>query len=290
MTRPDAGNPALLERIRTRVEQECWSAAKVGAGVDAGKFVDAVMAVVSPWVENTEPATLYAVLAERIRQQTDRGFTPERDAQQTEGQLAAAALCYLMGDSSYWPWEVPPTFGPRDRIKAGALLLAERDRQAAARRRASMRGWAAPADSSRWFCPQSRDDATEIARWCRGTLDAPPTLGPRNWTLSVSTLLPVSIQAGSKVARAQWGNVIVRHGEGFLVFTLSEFGAWFVAPSSESDLWSGSDGLTYRFGDVWLNGCPEVWNGREFVRSAVSISGLIARGVRFAPAAVGHPA
>jgi hypothetical protein len=242
------------------------------------------MAVVSPWVENTEPATLYAVLAERIRQQTDRGFTPERDAQQTEGQLAAAALCYLMGDSSYWPWEVPPTFGPRDRIKAGALLLAERDRQAAARRRASMRGWAAPADSSRWFCPQSRDDATEIARWCRGTLDAPPTLGPRNWTLSVS------IQAEPKVVRAQWGNVIVRHGEGFLVSTLSEFGAWFVAPSSESDLWSGSDGLTYRFGDVWLNGCPEVWNGREFVRSAVSMSGLIARGVRFAPTAVGHPA
>lgn len=75
------------------------------------------------------------VLAERRRQVEAEGRTPEHDDKYPGGQLACAAIAYLMvgvnpnGARLWWPWDVK-TFKPspdtrRNLIKAGALLLAD---------------------------------------------------------------------------------------------------------------------------------------------------------------------
>lgn len=74
-------------------------------------------------------------LAERLRQVEVEGRTPESDDKYPGGQLACAAIAYLMvgvnpnGARLWWPWDVK-TFKPspdtrRNLIKAGALLLAD---------------------------------------------------------------------------------------------------------------------------------------------------------------------
>jgi hypothetical protein len=80
------------------------------------------------------------VLAERARQISDEGWTPERDDQYVHGDLATAAGCYAMwtlafpaGDPvHYWRWPKQwwkPSDDPRrNRVKAAALLLAEIER------------------------------------------------------------------------------------------------------------------------------------------------------------------
>lgn len=89
-----------------------------------------------------------AITAERLRQITREGFTPDLDMRYTAGELLSAAKAYLTaanrrqtghhGDTPEdeamiceWPWE-PETFRPvsyrRDLEKAGALLAAEIDR------------------------------------------------------------------------------------------------------------------------------------------------------------------
>ncbi|SXF83152.1 hypothetical protein [Klebsiella variicola] len=89
------------------------------------------------------------VLAERQRQVTAEGWTPERDDEYTDGELPRAASCYALmawrenclsdGEYAasqkalpyYWPWEPAwwkPTTPRRDLVKAGALILAEIER------------------------------------------------------------------------------------------------------------------------------------------------------------------
>ncbi len=80
------------------------------------------------------------VLAERQRQISVEGWTPEHDDRHTTGALATAAGCYAMftlayppGDPvSFWPWS-PSWWKPSDEsrrnlVKAGALILAEIER------------------------------------------------------------------------------------------------------------------------------------------------------------------
>lgn len=95
------------------------------------------------------------ISAERTRQVKEEGYTPERDAQFTDGSLAQAAAyyCAVCGVASVpnhededlkmsplypWRWctrgqkregETMPT--DKDLIKAGALIAAELDRRAA---------------------------------------------------------------------------------------------------------------------------------------------------------------
>lgn len=81
--------------------------------------------------------------AERERQVSEKGWTPEHDDSHTTGQIARAAACYALpacrrytyadGSCAMWPWEAAwwkPT--PNDRIreltKAGALIVAEMER------------------------------------------------------------------------------------------------------------------------------------------------------------------
>lgn len=107
------------------------------------------------------------ITAERARQMSDEGWTPEHDDEHTDGSLALAAACYatpvriyeqnaFAGGVSYvdpWPWERlwdkryrygerrnnrgnvlpdPSTYNNKERIdllvKAGALIAAEIDR------------------------------------------------------------------------------------------------------------------------------------------------------------------
>lgn len=93
------------------------------------------------------------VLAERQRQISEEGWTPEHDDEHGGGQMAGAAACYAShvnargwvldgledGLNVYqteptpdaWPWDEPwwkPTDPRRDLVKAGALILAEIER------------------------------------------------------------------------------------------------------------------------------------------------------------------
>lgn len=81
------------------------------------------------------------VLAERERQRTVEGWSPEHDDEHDGGALAHAAGCYALGDKlrksgstgvpQHWPWE-PQWFKPKDRrrdlVRAGALIIAEIER------------------------------------------------------------------------------------------------------------------------------------------------------------------
>ncbi|HGA5460440.1 TPA: ead/Ea22-like family protein [Salmonella enterica subsp. diarizonae serovar 50:k:z35] len=90
------------------------------------------------------------VIAERLRQQSVEGWTPEHDDEYDGGELAGAAVCYARhvsvrgwvyaeNPAAYqdedvpgdWPWAEEwwkPTSPYRDLEKAGALILAEMER------------------------------------------------------------------------------------------------------------------------------------------------------------------
>lgn len=78
------------------------------------------------------------IAQERKRQIEEEGWTPEHDAHHDDGQLADAALSYILvaqderTERMYWPWDWD-TFkgGPPIRclVKAGALIAAEIDRR-----------------------------------------------------------------------------------------------------------------------------------------------------------------
>ena len=78
------------------------------------------------------------VIAERQRQQSVEGWTPENDDQYGKSQLLWASSCYLLNTIQPfnripmdWPWDSSwwkPTNSRRDLVKAGALILAEIER------------------------------------------------------------------------------------------------------------------------------------------------------------------
>lgn len=85
------------------------------------------------------------VLAERRRQVSEEGFTPERDDAYARGELAQAAGCYALGPKlvpidgrcaesarpAWWPWDRAwwkPRGRRADLVRAGALILAEIER------------------------------------------------------------------------------------------------------------------------------------------------------------------
>lgn len=85
------------------------------------------------------------IAAERERQVSKEGWTPEHDDQHTDGSLAVAAACYALNERGplehrhyfdvpvIWPWHVldwkpTPDDPVRELVKAGALIAAEIDR------------------------------------------------------------------------------------------------------------------------------------------------------------------
>ncbi|WP_121142353.1 hypothetical protein [Pseudomonas aeruginosa] len=109
--------------------------------------LDAVVRVVraaAPTPSNSVPQAWLDVQAERRRQITAEGWTPEHDDEHSHGQMARAAACYALAGSSApndgtaallvslaWPWDEQwwkPTTPRRDLVKACALGLAEIER------------------------------------------------------------------------------------------------------------------------------------------------------------------
>ena len=102
--------------------------------------------------EGAMAQAIYDLLAERLRQVDDEGWSPEHDDQHTFGELAAAAACYChpepcMDDTRgvpfSWPWDREwwkPTDRRRDLVKAGALILAEIERLDRIQREAMVNG------------------------------------------------------------------------------------------------------------------------------------------------------
>ena len=81
------------------------------------------------------------VLAERARQISAEGWTPEHDDQHVDGEMAQASGCYALNAAGWktealrgcWPikWMAAwfkPTTPRRDLVKAGALIIAEIER------------------------------------------------------------------------------------------------------------------------------------------------------------------
>ncbi|WP_025139614.1 hypothetical protein [Achromobacter sp. DH1f] len=98
----------------------------------------------APAADDAQTAAARDVLAERHRQISVEGWTPEHDDAHTDGALAQAAACYAASsqsrDISYmahlWPWSTAwwkPGTSRGDLLKAGALILAEIERQDRAR-------------------------------------------------------------------------------------------------------------------------------------------------------------
>lgn len=137
------GGPELLEQARAL----CQAIERLPAGGHQTNLIsrvaDATFALQNLqstgdyfWPRPVEP-TLAAqdVLAERRRQVEVEGRTPEHDDQYAGGQLACAAIAYLMagvnpnGARQWWPWDAqywkPSPDTRRNLVKAGALLLAD---------------------------------------------------------------------------------------------------------------------------------------------------------------------
>jgi hypothetical protein len=85
------------------------------------------------------------IAAERARQVTAEGWTPEHDREHSDGDLARAAVAYAVASlgashehiNSWWPWNLygikhDPANPVRSLAKAGALIAAEIDRLLAA--------------------------------------------------------------------------------------------------------------------------------------------------------------
>jgi hypothetical protein len=91
------------------------------------------------------------IAAERERQVSQEGWTPEHDDKHRDGAIAKAAACYAIGEDPpiyrgtirgvgfeseprihrLWPWDAAwwkPSYRIRDLVKAGALIAAEIDR------------------------------------------------------------------------------------------------------------------------------------------------------------------
>ncbi|EMB0431444.1 ead/Ea22-like family protein [Escherichia coli] len=115
-----AANPATVLAMLDELE----SAEKRIAELEGGAFNPAILDVV----------------AERQRQKTIEGWTPEHDDEHCNGELAMAAVCYINetgtvnrngGKPWGWPWDASwwkPKTRRRNLVKAGALILAEIER------------------------------------------------------------------------------------------------------------------------------------------------------------------
>ncbi|MFU4800975.1 hypothetical protein O0072_12205 [Pseudomonas aeruginosa] len=113
------------------------------ARTDTQKLLDAYIAAAPG---NSVPQAWLDVQAERRRQITAEGWTPEHDDEHADGQMAQAAGCYALhaggigtdwpdgrqnGAALFWPWDKDswkPTTPRRDLVKACALALAEIER------------------------------------------------------------------------------------------------------------------------------------------------------------------
>lgn len=132
--------------LRPHRANEAWvTCTNCGASTDVALRSQAIAA----WNTRTPDPELLAarrtiegaagdVIAERQRQVEAEGWTPEHDDEHSEGQMAAAAVCYAFTAvrsphyiGHIWPWSsdwFKPTSKRRNLVKASALILAEIER------------------------------------------------------------------------------------------------------------------------------------------------------------------
>jgi len=122
-----------------------------GADLVLGDYIDEIMKELKERREAGYGAD--RAVAERIRQKSVEGWTPEHDSQHDQGELAIAAACYALNKMpafvdlwwantcEWWPWH--PDWDKREKHDrersleiAAALIMAELDRIRAALARA----------------------------------------------------------------------------------------------------------------------------------------------------------
>ncbi|WP_199855917.1 hypothetical protein [Burkholderia metallica] len=134
---------ALVRSIQALIDLND-SGALVPHGI--GGHARGMLSAAAVRLTSREPLTTAArdVLTERRRQVEVEGFTPERDDEYLDGELALAAGCYACRAGGIeskkpitWPWDWSwwkPTTVRGNLVKAGALILAaieQIDRRAA---------------------------------------------------------------------------------------------------------------------------------------------------------------
>lgn len=134
--------PKLLERITGAERGERSADAEVDRLLVLLEDRDAFIAKVKREVTSLQAGTaLGDVAAERERQMSGEGCTPQRDDQYRLGDLANAAACYAVAAQALpgrlptcppaWPWPLE-AWKPRSRrenlVRSGALILAEIER------------------------------------------------------------------------------------------------------------------------------------------------------------------
>lgn len=128
---PAPPNETVREVVAEVIEQSFCDSDRLPANARAAIVNDLVAELhkAGVVVDPAGEATTDTVAAERLRQVQVKGFTTEHDLRYTHGELVSAALAHLTGDPAWWPWADAPE--GRSAVKAGALLMAERDRHLA---------------------------------------------------------------------------------------------------------------------------------------------------------------
>lgn len=123
-----------------RMALHAFLSACYGNGMSGSAMREAMMEFTHGTTVPVRTLALSDVIGERLRQQDAEGWTPEHDDMHKGGQLALAAACYTLASHrltshgevpGIWPWAPSfwkPTYGRRDLVKAGALILAEIER------------------------------------------------------------------------------------------------------------------------------------------------------------------
>ncbi|MBZ7124661.1 hypothetical protein [Klebsiella grimontii] len=140
--RPDSLITDELVYLKTR-KQELkipYPAGKVMGWMHTGSDMDVIAYKLASPQATIVTAAAADVLAERQRQVTAEGWTPEHDDEHSDGEMALAASSYALYAHKKpiapaipynWPWE-PEWFkqqgARRDLVKAAALILAEIER------------------------------------------------------------------------------------------------------------------------------------------------------------------
>lgn len=133
-------SPSFRNDIPDWLKENCDAGLDVVVDLFEGRrYFDGQWEEVSSNVQHSRHNGAAMIVAERMRQVTLEGFTPEHDDQHTEGELALASLSYIWSEwipnsqvlKMYWPWDAKwwkPSSRIRNLVKAGALIAAEIDR------------------------------------------------------------------------------------------------------------------------------------------------------------------
>lgn len=121
-------------RLGVRMAHGAWQAAETELAVQLANAESKCRELAA---RAFNPAIL-DVIAERHRQQSVEGWTPEHDNAYQNSELADAAACYAIhahnqgfSTPAHWPWSPDwwkQSGARRDLVKAGALILAEIER------------------------------------------------------------------------------------------------------------------------------------------------------------------